>query len=76
MEEEKPKKEGLFKRLFGGGKKGACCSTVKIEEIPDDRKVAEAYARGDIAVRVFPEYRRLFQDLLDKVTERAKEQSI
>jgi MinD superfamily P-loop ATPase len=47
-----------------------------LEEIPDDRKVAEAYARGDIAVRVFPEYRRLFQDLLDKVTERAKEQSI
>ena len=35
MEEKKPKKEGLFKRLFGGGQKGACCSAVKIEEIPD-----------------------------------------
>lgn len=50
------------------------CAEEEIEilkEIPDDRKVAEAYARGDIAVRVFPEYRDMFQDLLDKVTERA-----
>ena len=36
MEEKKPKKEGLFKRLFGGGQKGACCSAVKIEEIPEN----------------------------------------
>ena len=37
MEEEKnPKKEGLFKRLFGGGKNDSCCCSVKIEEIPDD----------------------------------------
>ena len=42
-----------------------------LEEIPDDRQVAEAYARGDIAVRMFPAYRELFQNLLDKVTERA-----
>lgn len=50
------------------------CAEEEIEilvEIPDDRKVAEAYARGDMAVRVFPEYRGLFQDLLNKVIDRA-----
>jgi hypothetical protein len=35
MMEEKPKKEGLFKRLFGGKKNGYCCCSVKIEEIFD-----------------------------------------
>ena len=51
------------------------CEKEEIEilvEIPDDRKVAEAYARGDIAVRVFPEYQELFQDLLEKITNRAR----
>lgn len=50
------------------------CAEEEIEilvEIPDDRKVAEAYARGDMAVRVLPEYRGLFQDLLNKVIDRA-----
>jgi hypothetical protein len=42
-------------------------------EIPDDRKVAEAYARGDIAVHVLPKYRELFQGLLDKVMDRARQ---
>jgi hypothetical protein len=40
-EEQKPEKEGFFKRLFGGGKKGACCSAVKVEEIPDDQPEPE-----------------------------------
>ncbi len=51
------------------------CAEEQIEvltEIPDDRKVAEAYARGEIAVRVLPEYRKRFQDLLERVLERAK----
>jgi len=42
-------------------------------EIPDDRKVAEAYAHGDIAVHVLPKYRELFQGLLDKVMDRARQ---
>lgn len=42
-----------------------------LQEIPDDRKVAEAYARGDIAVQALPEYRDLFQGLLNKVMDRA-----
>jgi MinD superfamily P-loop ATPase len=41
-------------------------------EIPDDRKVAEAYARGEMAVRAFPEYREIFRDLLETILERAK----
>jgi MinD superfamily P-loop ATPase len=50
------------------------CEEEEIEilaEIPDDRKVAEAYARGDIAVRVLPEYGEIFQDLLNRVLDRA-----
>ena len=39
--EEKPKKEGLFKRLFGSGKDGSCCCSVEIEEIPDDEPEPE-----------------------------------
>ena len=55
------------------------CAEEEIEilvEIPDDRKVAEAYARGDIAVRVLPEYRDIFQGLLNKVVDRARKYSV
>jgi MinD superfamily P-loop ATPase len=51
----------------------AYCDKESIEiltEIPDDRKIAEAYARGEIAVRVLPSYRKLFQELLEKIRER------
>jgi MinD superfamily P-loop ATPase len=51
------------------------CAEEEIEilvEIPDDRKVAEAYARGEIAVRALPKYGELFKDLLEKVVDRAK----
>ena len=49
------------------------CDRESIEiltEIPDDRKIAEAYARGEIAVRVLPGYRKVFQELLQKILER------
>jgi len=46
MEEKKPEKEGFFKRLFGGGKKDPCCSSVKIEEIPDDLQEPEKEKTG------------------------------
>ncbi len=42
------------------------CQAVAIPvllEIPDDRRVAEAYSRGHIAVRVLPEWRTLFAEL-------------
>jgi len=36
-------------------------------EIPDDRRIAEAYSRGEIIVEALPEYRSLFEGLLEKV---------
>ena len=35
-------------------------------EIPDDRRVAEAYSRGDLLVDALPEYWPLFEGLLRK----------
>ena len=49
------------------------CDRESIEiltEIPDDRKIAEAYARGEIAVRALPGYPKLFQTLLEKILAR------
>lgn len=45
------------------------CREAKISillEIPDDRRIAEAYSRGELMVDALPEYRRLFQGLLEK----------
>ena len=36
-------------------------------EIPDDRRIAEAYSRGEMLVDVLPEYRELFEQLRDKL---------
>jgi MinD superfamily P-loop ATPase len=51
------------------------CARESIElltEIPDDRKIAEAYARGEIAVHALSGYGKLFQELLEKIRERTK----
>ena len=37
-----------------------------LAEIPDDRRIAEAYSRGELIVEALPEYRRLFQSLIEK----------
>ena len=37
-------------------------------EIPDDRKIAEAYSRGILMIDALPSYRRLFQDLIEKIS--------
>ncbi|HOJ33975.1 MAG TPA: ATP-binding protein [Candidatus Hydrogenedentes bacterium] len=37
-------------------------------EVPDDRRIAEAYSRGSLIVDALPEYRGLFQTLFEKVT--------
>jgi MinD superfamily P-loop ATPase len=34
-------------------------------EIPDDRRIAEAYSRGEVIVDALPEYRGLFESLLE-----------
>ncbi|MBN1594720.1 ATP-binding protein [candidate division FCPU426 bacterium] len=36
-------------------------------EIPDDRRIAEAYSRGELLVDALPEYRGLFSGLQDKL---------
>jgi len=35
-------------------------------EIPDDRRIAEAYSKGNLIVEALPEYRGLFQSLIEK----------
>ncbi|MDD2600829.1 MAG: ATP-binding protein [Kiritimatiellae bacterium] len=41
------------------------------DEIPDDRRVAEAYSRGELIIDAVPGYRELFVRLLDKISEAA-----
>jgi MinD superfamily P-loop ATPase len=36
-------------------------------QIPTDRKIAEAYSRGQMIVDVFPEYQEKFRSLLEKI---------
>ena len=38
-------------------------------EIPDDRRIAEAYSRGELMVDALPEYRGHFQRLVERTTE-------
>jgi MinD superfamily P-loop ATPase len=39
-----------------------------LAEIPDDRRIAEAYSRGEPMVRALPEYAQLFSGMLESVT--------
>lgn len=41
-----------------------------LAEIPDDRRIAEAYSRGEILVNALPEYRPLFESLLKALKDR------
>jgi MinD superfamily P-loop ATPase len=38
-------------------------------EIPDDRRIAEAYSRGELIIEALPEYRVLFTGFLEKLLE-------
>jgi MinD superfamily P-loop ATPase len=38
-------------------------------EIPDDRRIAEAYSRGELIVDALPEYRGMFLTLLEAITQ-------
>jgi len=47
------------------------CQREKIDvilEIPDDRKIAEAYSRGEMIIHVLPEYRQLFKACWSKIS--------
>jgi MinD superfamily P-loop ATPase len=51
----------------------AYCASQRIEvlaEIPDDREVAEAYSRGQMACDAIPRYRQLYVGLLGRILER------
>jgi MinD superfamily P-loop ATPase len=41
-----------------------------LAEIPDDRRIAEAYSRGRLIVDALPEYRRLFRNLIEEIRKR------
>ena len=43
-----------------------------LEQIPDDRRIAEAYSRGQMICEALPEYESLFVELLNKVSEEVK----
>jgi MinD superfamily P-loop ATPase len=45
-------------------------------EIPDDRRVAEAYSRGILMVDALPQYRMLFESLMGKIANPGKKGSI
>jgi MinD superfamily P-loop ATPase len=40
-----------------------------LTEIPDDRRIAEAYSRGEMVCEALPEYKSLFEGLLKGITE-------
>jgi MinD superfamily P-loop ATPase len=49
------------------------CDGEKIEillELPDDRRIAEAYSRGGRVIEALPEYASLFRRLREKITAR------
>jgi MinD superfamily P-loop ATPase len=54
---------------IGDGRVHAFCREERIPillEIPDDRRIAEAYSRGRLIVEALPEYRGLFESLIEK----------
>ncbi len=40
-----------------------------LAEIPDDRRIAEEYSKGNLIVEILPEYRKLFESLWKRVIE-------
>jgi len=48
------------------------CRREKIDlllEIPNDRQIAENYSRGMLMVDALPQYRKLFENLIEKITD-------
>ncbi len=41
-------------------------------DVPDDRRIAEAYSRGELVVEVLPEYRERFAQLLTRISSFAE----
>jgi MinD superfamily P-loop ATPase len=45
-----------------------------IGEIPDERRIAESYSRGELAVEKFPEIKKLFENIADKMLNLAEKE--
>jgi MinD superfamily P-loop ATPase len=45
-----------------------------IGEIPDERRIAESYSRGELAVEKFPEIKKLFENIADKTLNLAEKE--
>jgi len=43
-----------------------------LAEIPDDRRIAEAYSRGVMICEALPDYQSLFEGLLNEVTQKVR----
>jgi MinD superfamily P-loop ATPase len=59
---------------IGDGRVQAFCrenAVPVLAEVPDDRRIAEAGSRGEPLLDALPEYRGLFQSLLEKATRLA-----
>ncbi|MBN1442071.1 MAG: ATP-binding protein [Planctomycetes bacterium] len=46
-----------------------------LQEIPDDRRIAEAYSRGNLIVDALPQYRGLFEDLIERIMKTGSRRS-
>jgi len=40
-----------------------------IAEIPDDRRVAELYSKGEMIYKVLPEFKKYFEDIVEKIND-------
>jgi MinD superfamily P-loop ATPase len=45
-------------------------------EIPDDRMIAETYSRGDMVIEKLPQYKKLFEEIADKIMKASKEKKV
>lgn len=43
-----------------------------ISEIPDDRRVAESYSKGEMIYRVLPEFKKYFEDIVERINDLSK----
>lgn len=47
-----------------------------VGEIPDDRKIAEVYSRGDIVVEKLPQYKELFEEITNRIMKASGDEKI
>ncbi|MFW6066285.1 MAG: (4Fe-4S)-binding protein, partial [Planctomycetota bacterium] len=66
----------IIRSDVGVGETVAYCRQNHIDvsaSLPDDRRVAEAYSRGEPACKAMPEYHKLYEDLLQRIARGDKQ---